>query len=106
MNQQDTDQIFKGMQRFRYVRSDVLLDDAMQSPYFWWWTYLRLSKDYWWTCVRKGMTDDPRLRSMYRDFGDVFSMTFEDWWRSKGITYLLNASHHQRCVNLIASTCA
>ena len=84
MNQQDTEQVFKGMRRFRYLRSDVLLDDAMQSPYFWWWTYLRLSKDYWWTCVRKGMTDDPRLRSMYRDFGDVFSMTFEDWWRSKG----------------------
>ena len=28
MDQQDTEQVFKGMRRFRYVRPDVLLDDA------------------------------------------------------------------------------
>lgn len=84
MDQQDTEQVFKGMRRFRYVRPDVLLDDAKQSPYFWWWMYLRLSKDYWWACQLKGKADDPRLRSMYRDFGDVFAMPFEDWWRNKG----------------------
>lgn len=84
MDQQDTEQVFKGMRRFRYVRPDVLLDDAKQSPYFWWWTYLRLSKDYWWVCQLKGKADDPRLRSMYRDFGDVFSIAFEDWWHKQG----------------------
>jgi hypothetical protein len=84
MDQQDTEQVFKGMRLFRYVRPDVLLDDAKQSPYFWWWAYLRLSKDYWWVCQLKGKADDPRLRSMYRDFGDVFAMTFEDWWRKRG----------------------
>lgn len=84
MDQQDTEQVFKGMRRFRYVRPDVLLDDAKQSPYFWWWAYLRLSKDYWWACQLKGKADDPRLRSMYRDFGDVFAMTFEDWWLKQG----------------------
>jgi len=72
------------MQRFRYTRPEVLQGDAMRSPYFWWWSYLRLSKDYWWVCQRKGMADDARLRSMYRDFGDVFCMTFEDWWTLKG----------------------
>lgn len=84
MDQQDTAQVFKGMRRFKYVRPDVLLDDAKQSPYFWWWAYLRLSKDYWWVCQLKGKADDPRLRSMYRDFGDVFAMPFEDWWRKQG----------------------
>jgi hypothetical protein len=84
MDQQDTAQVFKGMRRFKYVRTDVLLDDAKQSPYFWWWAYLRLSKDYWWVCQLKGKADDPRLRSMYRDFGDVFAMPFEDWWRKQG----------------------
>ncbi|WP_416548456.1 hypothetical protein ACHEXK_05960 [Limnohabitans sp. DCL3] len=84
MDQQDTEQVFKGMRRFKYVRPDVLLDDAKQSPYFWWWAYLRLSKDYWWVCQLKGKADDPRLRSMYRDFGDVFAMPFEDWWRKQG----------------------
>jgi hypothetical protein len=84
MNQQDTQQVFKGMRRFRYVRPDVLLTDAQQSPYYWWWAYLRLSKDYWWVCQCQGKADDARLRSMYRDFGDVFTMGFEQWWRSKG----------------------
>lgn len=86
MNQQDTQQVFKGMRRFRYVRPDVLLTDAKQSPYYWWWAYLRLSKDYWWVCQCQGKADDARLRSMYRDFGDVFTMDFEQWWRSKGQT--------------------
>jgi hypothetical protein len=84
MDQQDTAQVFKGMRRFKYVRTDVLLDDAKQSPYFWWWAYLRLSKDYWWVCQCQGKADDPRLRSTYRDFGDVFTMPFEDWWRKQG----------------------
>ena len=84
MNQQDTEQFFKGMRRFRYQRPDVLLADALQSPYYWWWAYLRLSKDYWWVCQCQGKADDARLRAMYRDFGDVFTMDFEQWWRSKG----------------------
>ena len=86
MTQPDTEQVFKGMRHFRYVRSDVLLDDAKQSPYFWWWSYLRLSKDYWWVCQRKGVADDLRLRDMYRDFGKVYEMTFEQWWDKRGIS--------------------
>lgn len=84
MNQQDEEQVFKGMRRFRYQRPDVLLADAKQSPYYWWWAFLRLSKDYWWVCQCQGKADDARLRGMYRDFGDVFTMDFEQWWRSKG----------------------
>ncbi len=84
MNQHDTVQVFKGMRHFKYSRPDVLLTDAQQSPYYWWWAYLRLSKDYWWVCQCQGKADDARLRSMYRDFGDVFTMSFEDWWHRKG----------------------
>lgn len=86
MNQQDTVQVFKGMRHFKYSRPDVLLTDAQQSPYYWWWAYLHLSKDYWWVCQCQGKADDARLRSMYRDFGDVFTMSFEQWWLSKGQT--------------------
>ena len=86
MNQQHTEQVFKGMRQFRYQRPDVLLSDARQSPYYWWWAYLRLSKDYWWLCQCQGKADDTRLRAMYRDFGNVFTMDFEQWWRSKGQT--------------------
>jgi len=73
------------MRRFRYRRDDLLLNDAQRSPYYWWWAYLRLSKDYWWVCQRKGVADDMRLRDMYRDFGKVYEMTFEQWWDKRGV---------------------
>lgn len=84
--EQITEQLtFKGMRRFRYRRDDLLLNDALRSPYYWWWAYLRLSKDYWWVCQRKGVADDLRLRKMYLDFGKVHEMTFEQWWDKRGI---------------------
>lgn len=82
MNDQET--LFKGMRRIRYRNDDLLLADAFRSPYRWWWAYLRLSKDYWWVCQRGGLTDDQRLRGMYRDFGKVYEMTFEQWWWRRG----------------------
>lgn len=85
MNQQDDELRFKGMRRFRYRSRDDLLKDAKKAPHYWWWAYLRISKDYWWACQRKGSVDDHRLRSMYRDFGDVYSMTFDQWWSKRGI---------------------
>lgn len=84
--EQSTNQIvFKGMRRFRYRRDDLLLNDAFDSPYYWWWAYLRLSKDYWWVCQRRGVADDQRLREMYSDFGKVYEMTFEQWWDKRGV---------------------
>jgi hypothetical protein len=85
MNQQDEELRFKGMRRFRYKNRDDLLKDAKRGPHFWWWSYLRISKDYWWACQRKGLVDDPRLRSMYWDFGDVYTVTFDQWWNKRGI---------------------
>ena len=73
------------MRRYRYKRSDALFSDALRSPYYWWWAYLRLSKDYWWVCQRKGVADDPRLRGMYYSFREVYEMTFERWWERRGI---------------------
>lgn len=77
---------FKGMRRFRYRRNELLLNDVVRSPYYWWWAYLRLSKDYWWVCQRKGVADDLRLREMYADFGKVYEMTFDDWWDRRGVS--------------------
>lgn len=84
MQDQNIALIFKGMPRLRYMRESSL-EDALKSPYYWWWAYLRLSKDYWWACKLKGKVDDPRLRDMYRDFGDVYSVRFARWWRHQGV---------------------
>jgi hypothetical protein len=74
----------KGMRRFRYRDAKASLGDAKRSPYFWWWTYLRQSKDYWLVCVQKGVADDMRLRSTYFKFGDVYAAPFDEWWLKRG----------------------
>lgn len=84
MEQNNRQFVFKGMRRFRYRRDDLLLNDVKHSPYYWWWAYLRLSKDYWWVCERKGVADDARLRRMHTDFGNIYDMTFEQWWVKRG----------------------
>jgi hypothetical protein len=84
MDQNNQELVFKGMRRLRY-RRDESLEAALKAPHYWWWAYLRLSKDYWWVCQRNGVADDPRLREMYRDFGKVYEMTFEQWWDRRGI---------------------
>lgn len=76
--------VFKGMPRLRFRRNESLLEHARNSPYYWWWAYLRLSKDYWWVCQRQGVADDIRLRAMYRDFGRVYDQPFDKWWSVKG----------------------
>lgn len=83
----DRPRVFKGMPRrvFRYTDPDALVADARKSPYYWWWKYLRLSKDYWLVCVRHGVADDPRLKSMYLDFHDVFTASFDEWWGRRGV---------------------
>jgi hypothetical protein len=98
MDQQDTEQVFKGMRRFRYVRPDVLLDDAKQSPYFWWWAYLRLSKDY---CDLP--TQDRQMIKTAPIYATLAmcSQTFEVGRKREPIC-LLNVSHHQKYVSLIA----
>ena len=54
MNENNEELIFKGMRQLRYKRQDDMLKDALRSPYYWWWAFLRLSKDYWWVCHRRG----------------------------------------------------
>ena len=77
-------QVFKGMRRYRYYEPQHSLTDAVRSPYVWWWRYLRMSKNYWWVCRRRGAVGDERLRMMYRDFGDVYASSFQEWWQQRG----------------------
>lgn len=48
-----------------------------RSPYYWWWAYLKRNSDYIDCCNRGGAG---KLARLYRDFGDVRSDDFRDWW--------------------------
>lgn len=47
------------------------------SPYYWWWEYLRRSDAYRKTCEAGAIGKN---RTLFDDFGDVFSVGFKAWW--------------------------
>ena len=48
-----------------------------QNPYYFWYEFLKLSEPYKKCCERGGTG---RLAKTYRDYGDVHSMDFKEWW--------------------------
>ena len=53
------------------------------SPYYWWFMYLRLNEDYLATCKANGRGKCVKL---YKDFGNVHKLNFKEWWQER--TYL------------------
>ena len=49
------------------------------SPYFWWFMYLRLNAAYKATCAANGVGD---CAALYDDFGDIYSVNFKQWWQT------------------------
>lgn len=48
-----------------------------KSPYYWWWEFLRRNQEYLECCQRGGKG---RHSELYKDFGDVRSNSFREWW--------------------------
>lgn len=74
----------KGLPRFRYDREEQEVEAARCSVRRWWWEYLRLSKDYWLVSQTNGNTKDRRLWEIWRRFGDVHRVGFDEWWLRRG----------------------
>jgi hypothetical protein len=49
-----------------------------ESPYYFWWRFLRLNRDYEETCRNGGRGPCSKL---YEDFGDVFETDFKEWFQ-------------------------
>jgi hypothetical protein len=58
---------------------------VINSPYYWWFIFLRLNEGYRETCDTKGKG---KYAELYKDFGDVFSMDFKQWWSQDKISGL------------------
>lgn len=52
-------------------------DSVTDSPYYWWFMYLRLNEAYEAVCKKGGKG---ALSSIYKDLGDVHAQSFKDWW--------------------------
>jgi hypothetical protein len=79
MNRKNT-LFYKGISGFTARNHFDLLMKAADSPYRWWFEALRCSKDYWWICKQRGKTLDPDLKRVWKAFGNVFSIEFDEWW--------------------------
>jgi len=63
--------------RFGTKKNPRPLRDQQVSPYYWWWAYLKRSKQYVTCCARGGQG---KLAKLYADFGDVRGDDFKSWW--------------------------
>ena len=78
----------KGIGSYRSESAEQEAARAALSVRRWWWEFLRLSKDYWLACqTTKGRIASNRDREfarVYRDFGNIYDCTFEQWWIDQG----------------------
>lgn len=55
-------------------------DTVTNSPYYWWFMFLRLNAEYKATCEANGKG---KCAELYKDLGDVYSVNFKQWWTDK-----------------------
>lgn len=55
-------------------------DTVTNSPYYWWFMFLRLNADYKKTCESSGKG---KYANLYKDFGDVHNLNFKQWWTER-----------------------
>jgi len=67
--------------RFRRRSGDTEAGGLANSPYYWWWKFLKRNERYIQCCEAGGSGPMERI---YQDFGDVRSDDFKKWWRERG----------------------
>lgn len=70
--------------RFRATRRLTTDRGLRESPFYWWWRYLKHNDEYIACC---GSGGKGRLAKLYEDFGDVRAdgpEAFRKWWRKHG----------------------
>lgn len=58
------------------------LADALDSPYYWWWVFLRESEEF--KAALEGKKTDLKIAALAKDFGNVTRGSFEIWWFKTG----------------------
>jgi hypothetical protein len=59
-------------------------DTVTDSPYYWWFMFLRLNADYKETCETGGVG---KFADIYKDLGDVYNVNFKQWWSDKAYLF-------------------
>lgn len=75
---------FPNLSNQKYNQLDLEIAAAKRSLYYLWWRYLRLSDNYWWLCQQRGKTGDKEFAETYNLFGNIFGVSFDEWWVERG----------------------
>ena len=57
-------------------------NSVLESPYYWWYMFAKLSEDYKKTCKANGRGKHAKL---YKDFGDIHNTNFKVWLSPKSV---------------------
>ncbi len=57
---------------------------VIDSPYYWWFMFLRLNAAYKATCDSNGAGDCAEL---YKDFGNIYAVNFKEWWKTHAFLF-------------------
>jgi len=78
--------IYKGLPNLKDEDRQDSANAAMNSIYYWWFEYLKLSNNYWWLCKGRNVlyAKSPKLIKEGEDFGDIFQLDFRQWWVKVG----------------------
>jgi hypothetical protein len=77
----------------RHLSAEEELRDARDSLAYWWFRCLQAHDEYQYCCKHRGRGS---MASMYADFGDVFELSFTQWWLRHGRTIFTETKPFKR----------
>jgi len=77
----------------RRLTTEEELRDARDSLAYWWFRCLQANDEYQYCCKHRGRGS---MASMYADFGDVFELSFAQWWLRHGRTIFTETKPFKR----------
>ena len=66
--------------------------DVTSSPFYWWFKFLQLNKDYQETTNKNGIG---KCSDLFKDFGDVRTIDFKTWWRDHSYLFAVEPTKYK-----------
>ena len=84
---------YKGLQGFTRQSDELLLQDAENSVYYWWWAFMRLSPVFWYANQTGLQPVDSNSARTLELVGELTRGSFGTWWRGIGRKIFVEAKH-------------
>lgn len=75
---------FKGLPGYTRIDDTITEDEARDTSYYWWWSFMQLSPVFWYAKQTGHKPSDPKVAETYEMVGDPFDGSFYKWWNTTG----------------------